>query len=65
MIVGPGKRVPDGHQGDNTGDPVSVYSISLFLHIVGALISRADVAHAMLVAVGQAETIRQEIGIAY
>jgi putative NADH-flavin reductase len=31
----------------------------------GALISRADVAHAMLAAVGQPETIRREIGIAY
>jgi putative NADH-flavin reductase len=31
----------------------------------GALISRADVAHAMLAAVEQPETIRQEIGIAY
>jgi putative NADH-flavin reductase len=31
----------------------------------GALISRADVAHAMLTAVGQLETIRQEIGVAY
>lgn len=31
----------------------------------GALISRADVAHGMLAAVGQPETIGQEIGIAY
>lgn len=31
----------------------------------GTLISRADVAHAMLAAVGKPETIRQEIGIAY
>jgi putative NADH-flavin reductase len=31
----------------------------------GALISRADVAHAMLAAVEQPATIRQEIGIAY
>jgi putative NADH-flavin reductase len=31
----------------------------------GALISRADVAHAMLAAVGRSETIRREIGIAY
>ena len=31
----------------------------------GPLISRADVAHAMLAAVGQPETIGQEIGIAY
>jgi putative NADH-flavin reductase len=31
----------------------------------GALISRADVAHGMLAAVGQPATIRQEIGIAY
>jgi putative NADH-flavin reductase len=31
----------------------------------GALISRADVAHAMLATVGRSETIRQEIGIAY
>jgi putative NADH-flavin reductase len=31
----------------------------------GALISRADVAHAMLVAVGQPGTIGQEVGIAY
>ncbi len=30
----------------------------------GALISRADVAHAMLEAIRQPETIRQEIGIA-
>lgn len=31
----------------------------------GALISRADVAHAMLAAVGQPEMIGQEVGIAY
>lgn len=31
----------------------------------GALISRADVAHAMLAAVPQPATIRQEVGIAY
>jgi putative NADH-flavin reductase len=31
----------------------------------GGIISRADVAHAMLAALGQPETIRQEIGIAY
>jgi putative NADH-flavin reductase len=31
----------------------------------GALISRADVAHEMLAAVGQPATIRQEVGIAY
>lgn len=31
----------------------------------GALISRADVAHAMLAAVGQATTRRREVGIAY
>jgi hypothetical protein len=31
----------------------------------GLLISRADVAHCMLEALGQRETIRQEIGIAY
>jgi putative NADH-flavin reductase len=31
----------------------------------GAIISRADVAHAMLAALGQPVTIRQEIGIAY
>jgi putative NADH-flavin reductase len=31
----------------------------------GALLSRGDVAHAMLAAIGQPETIRQEIGIAY
>ena len=31
----------------------------------GALISRADVAHAMLAAVGQPATIGQEVGIAY
>jgi putative NADH-flavin reductase len=30
----------------------------------GALISRADVAHAMLAALGQRETIREEIGVA-
>jgi putative NADH-flavin reductase len=30
----------------------------------GALISRANVAHAMLAAIGQRETIRQEIGVA-
>jgi putative NADH-flavin reductase len=30
----------------------------------GAFISRADVAHAMLAAVGREETIREEIGIA-
>ena len=31
----------------------------------GALISRADVAHAMLAALGQPATIRREVGIAY
>jgi putative NADH-flavin reductase len=31
----------------------------------GALISRADVAHAMLAAVGQPATIGREVGIAY
>ena len=31
----------------------------------GALISRADVAHAMLAGVGQVETIGKEVGIAY
>jgi uncharacterized protein YbjT (DUF2867 family) len=31
----------------------------------GALISRADVAHEMLAALGQPATIRHEIGIAY
>jgi putative NADH-flavin reductase len=31
----------------------------------GALISRADVAHAMLAALDQPATIRQAIGIAY
>ena len=31
----------------------------------GALISRADVAHAMLAAIGQQETIGKEVGIAY
>jgi putative NADH-flavin reductase len=31
----------------------------------GGLISRADLAHAMLAAVGQPETVGQEIGIAY
>ena len=30
----------------------------------GVSVSRADVAHAMLAAIGQEETIRQEIGIA-
>jgi putative NADH-flavin reductase len=31
----------------------------------GGIISRADVAHAMLAALGQPATVRQEIGIAY
>jgi putative NADH-flavin reductase len=47
------------------GRPTGTYRTALGRNLKGAnFISRADVAHAMLTAIGRRETVREEIGIA-